>query len=113
MQHDALEQVAQGHVVVLRDRLEDLEDALLELHARLHALHLDRRGRARGLAGTRHGRLLLCYVCTYVHMVPKKNGACPPHLFTGAAPTGTVSNVMVGVRGFEPRTSPSRTLRTT
>src|SRR5512146_3554077 len=41
VQHDALEQIAQGHVVVLGQRLEHLDQPLLHAHARLDALARD------------------------------------------------------------------------
>ena len=49
MQHDPLEEVPQGEVVVFRQRLQDLEDALLQAHPRLHAFHhqASRSGRGR------------------------------------------------------------------
>ena len=37
MEHDAFEQVAQGHVVILGERLEHFENALFHAHAGLDA----------------------------------------------------------------------------
>lgn len=38
VEHDALEQVAQGHIVIFRQGLENLEEALLHADAGLDAL---------------------------------------------------------------------------
>src|SRR5262249_29165945 len=58
VQHDALDQIAEGDLVRGRDRLEDLEDALLDADARLDALdHPAPRGVvcAGGIAFVHHG----------------------------------------------------------
>ena len=39
MQDDALQQIAQGHVMVFGEGLQDFEQALLHANAGLHALH--------------------------------------------------------------------------
>src|SRR6266446_5536078 len=55
VQHHPFQQVAQRHVEVFRERLEDLQQALLDLDPGLDALDLERGG---GLAGTGgHGEL--------------------------------------------------------
>src|SRR6266702_1496633 len=41
VQHDALDQVAEGHIVQLSQGFQHLEDPLLEAHPRLHTLHHD------------------------------------------------------------------------
>src|ERR1035437_4051338 len=39
VQHDALEQVSQRHVVILGKRLQNLEDSLFDAHPGLHAFN--------------------------------------------------------------------------
>src|SRR5271165_4523479 len=39
MQHDAFQHVAQRHIVILRERLEYLENPLLHAHSGLHSLN--------------------------------------------------------------------------
>src|SRR5688572_9203251 len=77
MQHDALEEVAQGDVVVLGHRLEDLEQAFFELYAGLDALDLDLGATTNWLLLSWH---LFWYSCTYVPTRPKKMGLGPHFL---------------------------------
>src|SRR5437868_13486255 len=75
VQHDALEQVAQRHVVVFGEALEDLEEPLLDLHAGLDALDLEARLAAFRGGWPGHGAE---YICTYVLEQAEKMGQTAP-----------------------------------
>src|ERR1700682_2450187 len=65
MQDDALDQVAERHVLVLGERLEHLQDAALHAHAGLDAFDFEGFGRSR------HGSGL-------GEVVPMYHGTNPP-----------------------------------
>src|ERR1700692_350638 len=62
VQHDALEQIAECHVLVFGERLEHFQDAALHAHAGLDAFYFDLPGRSA------HGsfRVAIWYQCTMV-----------------------------------------------
>src|SRR5208337_1975329 len=55
VEHDAFEQVSEGHVVVIGECLEDLENSFFDAHAGLHALDFE------------FGIVSHVYHCTMVH----------------------------------------------
>src|ERR1700724_2842532 len=68
VEHDALQQITQAHVLLLGHRLQHLQHAFLQPHARLNALHLDWSGAPVSLAHW--------YKCTMVGNWSQQEKSC-------------------------------------